>query len=201
MMLLRYAVAAGLALLMTLALLLGMQRLIQSMGDAPAASEGRKIADIWQSKPTIEERRKLRKPDKPEQPEVMPPPPADLRASVDAPTDTVAMDMPKLSGPSIGMGGDFTRDSDFIPVYVPQPDYPPMALRRGIEGYAVVEVTITTTGSVRDVKLLEESPPNKGFGKYALRAAEKLKYNPRVINGVAEEVPGVLYKFSFKIAR
>jgi len=201
MKLLRYAVAAGLALLMTLALLLGMQRLIQSMGDAPAASEGRKIADIWQSKQAIEERRKLRKPDKPEQPEVMPPPPADLRASVDAPADTVTMDMPKLSGPRIGMGGDFTRDSDFIPVYVPQPDYPPMALRRGIEGYAVVEVTITTTGSVRDVKLLEESPPNKGFGKYALRAAEKLKYNPRVINGVAEEVPGVLYKFSFKIAR
>ena len=48
-----------------------------------------------------------------------------------------------------------------------------------------------------NVKLLEEWPENYGFGKSALKAADKLKYNPRVINGVAVEVPGVLYKFSF----
>ena len=47
------------------------------------------------------------------------------------------------------------------------------------------------------MKLLEEWPENYGFGKSALKAADKLKYNPRVINGVAVEVPGVLYKFSF----
>ena len=35
------------------------------------------------------------------------------------------------------------------------------------------------------------------FGKSAVKAAIKLKYNPRVINGVAVEVPGVLYKFTF----
>ena len=65
----------------------------------------------------------------------------------------------------------------------------------------MVEVIITTTGSVRNVKLLEEYPPDKDFGKYALKAAQKLKYKPRVIDGVAEEVPGVLYKFSFRISR
>ena len=55
-------------------------------------------------------------------------------------------------------------------------------------GYAVVEVTVTEAGGVRDVKLLEEWPENYGFGKSAVKAAIKLKYNPRVINGVAVEV-------------
>ena len=200
MVLVRYTIAAGLALLVTLALLLGMQGLIKSVGDTPEENETRKIADIWQPKRTIEEQLKTPKPDKPEEPEVLPPSPPDIQISVDAPSTVVSMAPPSVTRLEIGLGGSFTRDSDYIPVYVPQPDYPPMALRKGLEGYAVVEVTITVTGSVRDIKLLEESPVNRGFGKYALRAAEKLKYKPRVIDGVAEEVPGVLYKFSFKIA-
>ncbi|WP_461518286.1 energy transducer TonB [Porticoccus sp.] len=201
MVLLRYTVAAVLALLVTLALLLGMQGLIKPGDDTPDASETRKIADIWQPKRTIEEQLKTPKPDKPAEPEVLPPSPPDMQVNVDVPSTAVSMALPSVAGLEIGLGGAFTRDSDYIPVYVPQPDYPPMALRKGLEGYAVVEVTITVTGSVRDIKLLEEFPADRGFGKYALRAAEKLKYKPRVIDGVAEEVPGVLYKFSFKIAR
>lgn len=99
--------------------------------------------------------------------------------------------------PDITTDGGVSSDSDYIPVYVPQPRYPPRAEKTGKTGYAVVEVIITTSGSVRDVKLLEEWPDNFGFGKSAVKAASKLKYNPRVINGVAVEVPGVLYKFSF----
>jgi len=99
--------------------------------------------------------------------------------------------------PEISTDGGVASDSDYIPVYIPQPRYPPRAEKTGKTGYAVVEVTITTNGSVRDVKLLEEWPENYGFGKSALKAAEKLKYNPRVVNGVAVEVPGVLYKFNF----
>ena len=89
------------------------------------------------------------------------------------------------------------RNKEFMPIYVPQPRYPSRAERKGKTGYAVVEVIVTEAGSVRDVKLLEEWPENYGFGKSALRAANKLKYNPRVINGLAVEVPDVLYKFTF----
>jgi protein TonB len=38
----------------------------------------------------------------------------------------------------------------YVPIYVPQPKYPRGALTRGKEGYAVIEVTVTTTGAVRD---------------------------------------------------
>jgi protein TonB len=87
----------------------------------------------------------------------------------------------------------------YIPIYVPQPKYPRRALVRGKEGYAVVEVTVTTTGAVRDPVLVEEFPEGWRFGRAALKAAKKLKYNPRVIDGQAQESSGVLYKFTFNL--
>ena len=87
----------------------------------------------------------------------------------------------------------------YIPIYVPQPKYPRRALVRGKEGYAVVEVTVTTTGAVRDPVPVEEFPEGWRFGRAALKAAKKLKYNPRVIDGQAQESSGVLYKFTFNL--
>lgn len=86
-----------------------------------------------------------------------------------------------------------------IPIYAPMPQYPRRAQARGKEGYAVIEVIITTTGGTRDPVLIEEFPKGWGFGRAALRAASKLKYNPRVVDGVAQEAPGVIYKFTFKL--
>ena len=88
---------------------------------------------------------------------------------------------------------------DPIPVYVPQPRYPRRAVTKGISGYAVVSVTITETGAVRDPLIVEEYPDGYSFGSAAEKAAAKLKYNPRVIDGQPQEVKDVLYKFSFKI--
>jgi len=90
-----------------------------------------------------------------------------------------------------------SSDSDAIPVFVPNPRYPPRAERNGIAGYAVVQVTITATGTTKDIVLIEENPPNYGFGRSAVRAAEKLRYNPKIVDGVGVDYPGVLYKFSF----
>ena len=84
---------------------------------------------------------------------------------------------------------------------MPQPQYPRRAQTRAKEGYAVIQVIITTTGGVRDPIMIEEWPEGWGFGRSALKAANKLKYNPRVVDGVAEEVPGVLYKFTFQMAK
>jgi len=185
----------------TFGLLVVMYALIASGSLASKEKEIRKIADIWQSDRTIFDQTKTLKPEKPAAPVEPPPDLPDLELDVVAPVGAVSMSVPKVDGLSIGFSGGFARDSDYIPIYVPQPDYPPMARRRGIGGYAVIEVVITATGGVRDPKLIEEYPVNKGFGKYALRAAKKLKYKPRVVDGVAEEVPGVLYKFSFQIAK
>lgn len=90
-----------------------------------------------------------------------------------------------------------SNDSDAIPVFVPTPRYPPRAERQGKAGYAVVQVTITPTGTTKDIILIEEDPENFGFGKSSVKAAQKLRYNPKIVDGVGVDVPGVQYKFSF----
>jgi len=49
--------------------------------------------------------------------------------------------------------------------------------------------------------LVEESPENMGFGKAALKVANKLKFIPQVKDGEAIAVPNVEYKYSFKIQK
>ena len=92
-------------------------------------------------------------------------------------------------------------DQGYIPVYVPQPDYPSKAQRKGVSGYAIIELTISVEGTAIKTSIVEQYPTSKGFGKAALKAAKKLRYVPRFVDGEAVEVPGVLYKFTFKMAR
>jgi len=194
----RFGLSAVLGVVVTFGLLVLMYSLIESAQQEPDDSGPGKIADIWQADREITDQIKDIKPEKPEDPEEPPPDLPDEQVDIEAPLDAVSMNAPKVGGLDVGLGG-FNRDSDYIPVYVPQPRYPRRAQTRGTNGYAVIEVVITTTGGVRDPKLLEEHPTGMGFGRSALKAAAKLKYNPRVVDGVAEEVPGVIYKFSFQI--
>ncbi len=167
-----------------------------SLDEQPA----RKIADIWQPERQISEHVKEDKPEKPDAPEERPPDMPKQEMDIDVELEAVSIASPQMKANlDIGLGGGFARDSDYIPLYVPQPQYPRRALSRGKEGYAVVQVIITTTGGVREPLLLEENPKGFGFGRSALKAALKLKYNPRVVDGKPKEVPGVLYKFSFQI--
>ncbi|MFT7299602.1 MAG: protein TonB, partial [Porticoccus sp.] len=172
----RLGLSALLGAAVTFGLLVFMYVLIASESLASKEKEIRRIADIWQPDRTIFDQTKTLKPEKPDAPVEPPPDLPGLKLDVVAPVGAVSMSVPKLDGLNIGFSGGFARDSDYIPIYVPQPDYPPMARRRGIGGYAVIEVVITATGGVRDPKMIEEYPENKGFGRYALRAAKKLKY-------------------------
>ena len=122
MVLMRYALAAVLGLIMTLALLLGMHGLITASGGTEPDRSLRKIADIWQPQRTIEEHRKVTRPEKPREAERPPPPVPDLQVNIEMPKGPVDMMTPSMEGLQVGLGGSFTRDSDYIPVYVPQPD-------------------------------------------------------------------------------
>lgn len=90
--------------------------------------------------------------------------------------------------------------ADLVPLFVPSPDYPRFAQTRRISGYAVIELTISKEGRATDIVLIEESPESLGFGEEALKAGATLIYAPRFVDGVAQEVPGVLYKYTFKMA-
>jgi len=81
-------------------------------------------------------------------------------------------------------------DQDVLPLVRIAPEYPARAAARGIEGWVIVQFTITPTGSVRDPMVIEAQPRNV-FDDAALKAIARWRYNPKVEGGVAVERVGV----------
>lgn len=61
--------------------------------------------------------------------------------------------------------------------------YPPIAQRAGIEGRVIVELFIDRTGLVRQVVVLQEVPPDRGFGEAAVKAFTGIRGIPAEANG------------------
>lgn len=61
--------------------------------------------------------------------------------------------------------------------------YPPIALRSGIEGIVYLELFVDSQGAVRQVTLLREEPPGRGFGEAAIKAFTGLRGTPAQANG------------------
>ena len=197
----RLSLSSVLGLFITFGLVFVMFKLIDSGNKDMDEEKAIKIPDFLHVERELTENVKKTEVEKPDEPETPPPDIPEDQIEFDVPDNAVSMAAPKVSTSLNARLGTFARDSDYIPVYVPQPQYPRRAQTRGKEGYAVVEVIITTTGSVRDPVMIEEDPEGWGFGRAALKAANKLKYNPRVIDGIPQEVPGVLYKFTFQMQK
>jgi len=96
-----------------------------------------------------------------------------------------------LEAPVVGdTGFGVNQDRDVIPLVRINPEYPQRALREGIEGWAQVQFTITGTGTVTDVVVVESSPP-RIFDDAAVKAVSRWRYNPKVEGAVAVERVGV----------
>jgi protein TonB len=103
-----------------------------------------------------------------------------------------------LGGPmAVSAGGS---DREEMPLVRVEPVYPPRALAKGVEGWALVEFTITPAGTTRDVKAVESEPPGV-FEEAVVKAVQSWKYNPKVEGGSAIERRGVRVLLSFKISR
>lgn len=102
----------------------------------------------------------------------------------------------KLSGMKMTGGSD----RDTIPLVRIPPEYPMRALNRGIEGWVVVQFTITPTGTVKDAIVID-SQPKRIFDDAAIKAILRYRYNPKVVDGVAVERVGVQQKISFQLER
>ena len=102
------------------------------------------------------------------------------------------------------------NDSSPIPLFKIQPQYPRRAQERGTMGYAIVAFTISESGTVEDVVPVEGYCTSKNpndpeaqlrpcsiFNSASSRAALKLKYKPKIVDGKAVRVEGVQHKFTF----
>lgn len=89
-------------------------------------------------------------------------------------------------------------DGNYLPIVKVAPMYPPRARSQGVEGYVLLEFTVTETGTVTNVHVLESHP--KGvFDKAATKAVKRFKYKPRIQNGKPVRVTGVKQMITFKL--
>lgn len=77
-------------------------------------------------------------------------------------------------------------------------EYPRRALNRNIEGSVTVSFTITRTGDVADIEVVNEEP--KGYFEKAVRkAVNKWKFQPRIRNNQAVDTKNVSKTIYFKL--
>lgn len=191
------APSAIIAIVVVFGLLFLMQFLIQQELPEPEDDGRPQIADVWQEDREIEDQVRERKIEEIDEPEEPPPDIPKQDIDVEASVDSLDLSASRVqANVDISLGGGFS-DGDIIPLVAIQPDYPRRALERGIEGYVVVSFTITTQGTTRDVQVIEST--SSIFDRSAVRAAERLKYKPRIIDGNPVEVDH-FYKFTFELA-
>lgn len=129
-----------------------------------------------------------------------PPPLPDIRAARsrpdlgDAKGGVVAIPAGELvAGPKVGAA---LSDMDAIPLVRIAPEYPARAAARGIGGWVLLEFTVTAAGATREVRVVDSDPP-RTFDRVAIRAVERFKYRPKVVDGKPVEQHGVRVVLEF----
>lgn len=202
----RIGLAGCLGVVATILILFLMHSLVNTEFKAPEEQRETRIADIQMPKTEIETRYEDAKPEKPEEPQA--PPPQIPEPDFEAPTanlDGLNMDSPSFeSNITMNIGG-FSGDGEYLPIVKVAPEYPSNASSRGIEGFCTVEFTVTVNGSTKDVVAIDcttkDGKPTTLFNRASIRAAERFKYRPKVVDGVPIEVPGVRNRFVYELAK
>lgn len=195
--------AVPLAMATTLGLLLLMASLINTEFETPPSTSNTKSVSVIMPKMKVDTILP-QAPEKPLPPVKAPPEPVDAvnTKRLDGPVITEVPPPGPGTGPVISRGG--LIEGDFMPLVQVAPEYPRAAANRGIEGFATVEFTVTTTGSTRNVVVIDaikkDGTPTSIFDRAAVQAAERFKYQPRVEDGIAIEVHGVKNRFVFELA-
>ncbi len=195
----RYAISLLSGVLVTFTLLWIMQVLIATGKRAIVDDADINLGDFIRVKKEEVVRRDEDEPEKP--PEVDEPPPdtppqqtddLDTSQTLSIGGPAGKLQLGKMGGGRIGLG-----DGDFLPIVKVAPLYPRRAQTRGLEGQCLVEFTVDAIGAVKDAFVIECT--SSLFQKASLNAVLKFKYKPRVIDGVAEEVPGIQHIITFKL--
>ncbi len=193
----RVIIAALVAVPVAVGLFFVMQSLIDREYEQEEV-KSRKIADIVVPNKEIEVNVKEVKPEKVEDPEEPPPDMQPLEFDMDMDVDVVNLAPTAKVDVSINSSGMSSGDGEYLPIVKVAPIYPRRAQTRGITGYCIVEYVVTKTGSIRD-PIPVDCQPEGVFERASLKAAEKFKYKPRVVDGEPIEVAGVQNKFTYEL--
>lgn len=198
----RMAIGLVFGLAITAGLFWMMQYMIVTADRTLNDAESGHLLDFVRLKRNEQIERRQRKPEKPPEPEEPPPePPTPQMENLNPNAEKIAVSAPPAET-DIEMTGGFSLgvgEGDYLPIVKVAPIYPQRALARGVEGYCVVQYTVTRNGTIRDPFVIEDQCTSSMFHRSSIEAALKFKYKPRVMDGQAVEVPGVQNKFTFEI--
>ncbi len=90
-------------------------------------------------------------------------------------------------------------DGEALPVVTVAPEYPRRPLSQGVEGWVIVEFIIDKLGRVQDARVVD-AQPSRVFDNAALKAVQRYKYKPKVLNGQAVPVHGVRHRIVFELS-
>jgi protein TonB len=198
----RLAIGFVTALAVTLSLFWLMQYLIETADRTLNDDGAGNLVDFVRVKRDEAIERRQLKPKKPPPPDAPPPqPPTPQLDNLNPDAQKVAIsavpvetDIEMTGGFSLGVG-----EGDYLPIVKVAPIYPNRALTRGIEGFCVVQYTVTRQGTIKDPIVVESQCTSSLFHRASINAALKFKYKPRIMDGEAVEVPGVQNKFTYEI--
>jgi protein TonB len=187
----------------TASLLWVMQYMIETADRGLNESGNTNLVDFVRLKRNETIHRRELKPRKPPPPDAPPPQPRTPQLdSLNPNAEKILISAAPVETDIEMTGGGFSLgigEGNYLPIVKVAPIYPQRALMRGIEGYCVVQYTVTRQGTIRDPFVIEDQCTDPLFHRPSLQAALKFKYKPRVIDGQAVDVPGVRNKFTFQI--
>jgi len=132
-----------------------------------------------------------------------PPPPQIERQAAEQPTEGLSavigtipeFDQPSLNSNNISFS---VSDRDAQPLVRIEPQYPPRAAERGVEGSCDVQFDVSPDGAPYNIRILRCD--SSLFERASIRAVERWRYNPRIQDGVAVARTGVQTQFIFQLA-
>lgn len=194
----RYGVAIVVGSAVTVGLLYLMQAVISNEKVPVDEDTGFEIIEIVRLLEDVEPVRKTPENKPPPPPDEMPPDIPFTKPQIGGTDWSPEVIKPRgPAGPDTNIGG-YSTDGEYLPIVKVQPKYPRTPLQRGIEGYVIVQFTVTENGTVEDPVVVESDPPGM-FDRAAINAALKFKYKPRVIDGKPIRVSGVKNRIVFEL--
>ena len=93
---------------------------------------------------------------------------------------------------------DTPVNQEYAPLEKKAPIYPYVTQFNGIEGYCIVQYTVTQLGKVKDA-FPETCSPIGLFEGVSVESVKKFIYQPRIVDGIPKSVSGVQNKFTFDL--
>ncbi len=129
-------------------------------------------------------------------PPELPPPPTQTNNQNTGSGVKLIRTPPPPPGPGEHEIGFPISDGPLVAIVRVAPEYPTIMSARGVEGFVTVRFDVDADGRTANISVVESS--HSGFERAAVRAAEKFRYRPQIVDGQAVRTSGLQYRFRFE---